>query len=82
VTYLVRYSDHDLIRFFNKVQQQRSDEPVPEVEDHELNTLSLMTLMPAYALSEIQSAFKIAFTCTCRLLLLIWWSPAYCWRSG
>lgn len=31
------------------------------MEDHELSTLSLMTLMPAYALSEIQSAFKIAF---------------------
>lgn len=59
--YLVNYSDHDLIRFFNKVQQQRSGEPEPEVEDHELTSLSLMTLMPAYALSEIQSAFKIAF---------------------
>lgn len=59
--YLVRYSDHDLIRYFNKVQMQRTGEPVPQVEDHELSSLSLMTLMPAYALSEIQSAFKIAF---------------------
>lgn len=59
--YLVNYSDHDLIRFFNKVQQQRTGEPEPEVEDYELTGLPLMTLMPAYALSEIQSAFKIAF---------------------
>ncbi len=59
--YLVNYSDRDLILFFNKVQQQRSGEPAPEIEDHELSSLSLMTLMPAYALSEIQSAFKIAF---------------------
>ncbi|WP_224558187.1 EscR/YscR/HrcR family type III secretion system export apparatus protein [Pectobacterium versatile] len=59
--YLVRYSDHDLIRFFNKVQQQNEAVPEPEVDDHELSALPLMTLMPAYALSEIQSAFKIAF---------------------
>lgn len=64
--YLVNYSDHDLIRFFNKIQQQRTGKPEPEVEepeveDHELTDLPLMTLMPAYALSEIQSAFKIAF---------------------
>lgn len=59
--YLVRYSDHDLILFFNKVQQQRSGEPETVVEEHELSALPLITLMPAYALSEIQSAFKIAF---------------------
>ncbi|QQG29073.1 EscR/YscR/HrcR family type III secretion system export apparatus protein [Pectobacterium carotovorum] len=59
--YLVRYSDHDLIRFFNKVQQQNDVVLEPEVDDHELSALPLMTLMPAYALSEIQSAFKIAF---------------------
>ncbi|MBN3264710.1 EscR/YscR/HrcR family type III secretion system export apparatus protein [Pectobacterium brasiliense] len=59
--YLVRYSDHDLIRFFNKVQQQNDVALEPEVDDHELSALPLMTLMPAYALSEIQSAFKIAF---------------------
>jgi len=59
--YLVQYSDHELIRFFNKVQQQETDGQDITVEDHELSSLSLMTLMPAYALSEIQSAFKIAF---------------------
>ncbi len=59
--YLVQYSDHELIRFFNRVQQQGADEHEITIEDHELSSLSLMTLMPAYALSEIQSAFKIAF---------------------
>ncbi|CCG86232.1 EscR/YscR/HrcR family type III secretion system export apparatus protein [Erwinia piriflorinigrans] len=59
--YLVRYSDHELIRFFNKVQQQQVGETAPDVQDHELSSLSLITLMPAYALSEIQSAFEIAF---------------------
>jgi len=59
--YLVHYSDHELIRFFNKIQQQRTDELEPVVDDQELNTLPLITLMPAYALSEIQSAFKVAF---------------------
>jgi len=58
--YLVHYSDHELIRFFNKVQKQEDSTDIV-VEDHELSTLPLMTLMPAYALSEIQSAFKIAF---------------------
>lgn len=59
--YLVHYSDHELIRFFNKVQQQEKNEAEITIEDHELSSLSLITLMPAYALSEIQSAFKIAF---------------------
>lgn len=59
--YLVHYSDHELIRFFNKVQQKGPNAPDPQVQDNELSSLSLMTLMPAYALSEIQSAFKIAF---------------------
>ena len=58
--YLVQYSDHELIRFFNKVQQQQEGLEIT-IEDHELSSLSLITLMPAYALSEIQSAFKIAF---------------------
>jgi len=59
--YLVQYSDHELIRFFNRVQQQQTDGDDITIDDHELSSLSLMTLMPAYALSEIQSAFKIAF---------------------
>ncbi|SFN66599.1 type III secretion protein R [Izhakiella capsodis] len=59
--YLVRYSDHNLIRYFNQIQQQRNNTPIPEIKDSALANLPLMTLMPAYALSEMQSAFKIAF---------------------
>jgi len=59
--YLVKYSDHDLIRFFNKVQQQKVGGEETVVEDPELSELPIITLMPAYALSEIQSAFKISF---------------------
>ncbi len=60
-TYLVKYSDHDLIRFFNKVNQTKTDGVTPEIEDNGLTDLPITTLMPAYALSEIQSAFKISF---------------------
>ncbi|ADP12412.1 surface presentation of antigens protein SpaP [Erwinia sp. Ejp617] len=59
--YLVHYSDHDLIHFFNNVQKKRNDDNEVDITEHELRRLPLMTLMPAYALSEIQSAFKIAF---------------------
>lgn len=59
--YLVQYSDHELIRFFNRVQQKEIEGNEITIDDHELSSLPLMTLMPAYALSEIQSAFKIAF---------------------
>lgn len=59
--YLVRYSDRDLILFFNRVQQKTVDDKDIIPDEHELSSLPLITLMPAYALSEIQSAFKIAF---------------------
>lgn len=59
--YLVRYSDHSLIRFFNNVEKKTNGIVEDPLDDEELSQLSLMTLMPAYALSEIQSAFRIAF---------------------
>lgn len=59
--YLVKYSDHDLIRFFNNIQTNGTDKVDAKIEDNELVNVPLTTLMPAYALSEIQSAFKIAF---------------------
>lgn len=58
--YLVHYSDRDLIYFFYNVQQGNKDDAF-QLDEHEVQSLPLMTLMPAYALSEIQSAFKIAF---------------------
>lgn len=59
--YLVHYSDHQLIRFFNKIQTRDSENVDPLLLDSDMTSLPLTTLMPAYALSEIQSAFKIAF---------------------
>ncbi|WP_407919832.1 EscR/YscR/HrcR family type III secretion system export apparatus protein [Erwinia tasmaniensis] len=59
--YLVRYSDHNLILFFNNVEHRNEVTLEDRVPDEELSQLSLLTLMPAYALSEIQSAFRIAF---------------------
>ncbi|MGN7915551.1 EscR/YscR/HrcR family type III secretion system export apparatus protein [Enterobacter sp. 22466] len=61
--YLVRYSDHELIRFFDRVQQNDGDEDTNKhvLSNDDMTALPLTTLMPAYALSEVQSAFKIAF---------------------
>lgn len=60
--YLVRYSDPELVKFFYQVQEKQNvKEKAPSLSVEEMGELPLMTLMPAYALSEIQSAFKIAF---------------------
>jgi len=58
--YLQKYSDPELTAFFEKIQAARQDEDAsyqPDDEDH----VSVFALLPAYALSEIKSAFKIAF---------------------
>ncbi|ATM88353.1 surface presentation of antigens protein SpaP [Yersinia frederiksenii] len=55
--YLKKYSDPDLLKFFESVQQGRSEDPTVE-EDIEP---TLFSLLPAYALSEIKSAFEIGF---------------------
>ncbi|WP_186375636.1 EscR/YscR/HrcR family type III secretion system export apparatus protein [Yersinia massiliensis] len=55
--YLKKYSDPDLLKFFESVQQGRSEDPSVE-EDIEP---TLFSLLPAYALSEIKSAFEIGF---------------------
>ncbi|HBA9513332.1 TPA: EscR/YscR/HrcR family type III secretion system export apparatus protein [Escherichia coli] len=66
-TYLVRYSDKNLISYFYKIQNKSINQDQEEQvsldlkDDEEMVALPLTTLMPAYALSEIQSAFKIAF---------------------
>nr|ELR5114510.1 EscR/YscR/HrcR family type III secretion system export apparatus protein [Providencia stuartii] len=55
--YLQKYSDPELINFFESVQQGRS-----ETETHaEENQATLFSLLPAYALSEVKSAFEIGF---------------------
>lgn len=54
--YLSRYSDKELVAFFENAQHQQlsgeatGDEPA-----------SILSLLPAYALSEIKSAFRICF---------------------
>jgi len=58
--YLKKYSDPELLNFFEKAQAGRLD------ESHRDNVTtpnepSIVALLPAYALSEIKAAFKIGF---------------------
>lgn len=58
--YLEKYSDPELTQFFEKIQVARSlekDDLYMAGEDK----ASIFSLLPAYALSEIKAAFKIAF---------------------
>lgn len=62
--YLIKYSDRELVSFFEKVQLNRSDSEnsgLIDVKDNEVEKPSIFSLLPAYALSEIKSAFKIGF---------------------
>ena len=59
-SYLQKYSDPELTNFFEKIQKSRLEEAnIPHLEDNDQP--SIFALLPAYALSEIKSAFKIAF---------------------
>jgi type III secretion apparatus YscR/HrcR family protein len=59
-TYLKKYSDPELLEFFEKAQAGRlSEEPRNKAEVAE--DPSIIALLPAYALSEIKAAFKIGF---------------------
>lgn len=55
--YLQKYSDRELVDFFEKVHRQATG----EVDMAAAEPPSLVSLLPAYALSEIKSAFKIGF---------------------
>jgi len=55
--YLKKYSDAGLTRFFDQAQRKTISDNVEE----EAAEPSILALMPAYALSEIKSAFKIGF---------------------
>ena len=58
--YLRQYTDPELARFFERAQAvQRGDDT--ELLFEEALEPSLFSLLPAYALSEIKSAFKIGF---------------------
>jgi type III secretion protein R len=58
--YLRKYTDPELALFFERAQAVQSESDVELPADEEL-TPSLFSLLPAYALSEIKSAFKIGF---------------------
>lgn len=66
--YLTRYSDPELVRFFERAQAARlksddADSSDASAADDESDGLdnSLFSLLPAYALTEVRSAFKIGF---------------------
>ena len=56
--YLKKYSDKDLLDFFEKAQAGRLAEKRPDIVS---DKPSIVALLPAYALSEIKAAFKIGF---------------------
>ncbi|QIC14318.1 EscR/YscR/HrcR family type III secretion system export apparatus protein [Providencia vermicola] len=55
--YLLKYSDPELINFFESVQKGTNE----EINYIEEGQTTLFSLLPAYALSEIKSAFEIGF---------------------
>ena len=59
--YLIRYTDPELAQFFERAQLARENPQAPEQEVAEDLEPSLFALLPAYALSDINSAFKIGF---------------------
>ncbi|HHR5902484.1 TPA: EscR/YscR/HrcR family type III secretion system export apparatus protein [Providencia alcalifaciens] len=56
-SYLIKYSDPQLVTFFESVQQGKTEIEVQEEQAEP----TLFSLLPAYALSEIKSAFEIGF---------------------
>ncbi|WP_186370164.1 EscR/YscR/HrcR family type III secretion system export apparatus protein [Yersinia bercovieri] len=63
--YLKKYSDPELLNFFESLQQGRTEELQQgnreELSAEEEREPTLFSLLPAYALSEIKSAFEIGF---------------------
>ncbi|EDY5736402.1 EscR/YscR/HrcR family type III secretion system export apparatus protein [Salmonella enterica] len=57
--YLQKYADLELVNFFENAKS--SSPELTGYDTDEKNQASLASLLPAYALSEIQSAFKIGF---------------------
>ena len=54
-SYLIKYSEPELVSFFEKIQKVNSSEDNEEIIDDD--NISIFSLLPAYALSEIKSAF-------------------------
>jgi len=62
-TYLTKHTDPELADFFATVHKLQADLPDSHsiLDDVDTGEPSILTLLPAYALSEIKSAFKIGF---------------------
>lgn len=58
-SYLIKYSEPELVNFFEKIQKVNSSEDNEEIFDGD--NIPIFSLLPAYALSEIKSAFIIGF---------------------
>lgn len=58
-SYLIKYSEPELVSFFEKIQKVNGSEDNEEIIDDD--NISIFSLLPAYALSEIKSAFIIGF---------------------
>ena len=68
--YLARYADRDMVQFFGELHEAQlrddtdaSEPPLPRDRDDRIDPeqAPLITLLPAYALSELKSAFEIGF---------------------
>ncbi|MDF7055578.1 EscR/YscR/HrcR family type III secretion system export apparatus protein, partial [Escherichia coli] len=53
-SYLIKYSEPELVNFFEKIQKVNSSEDNEEIFDDD--NISIFSLLPAYALSEIKCA--------------------------
>lgn len=59
--YLTKYADPKLTEFFESIQKKRTVGDSSQNYEGSTRDISLFSLLPAYALSEIKSAFKIGF---------------------
>nr|WP_241391666.1 EscR/YscR/HrcR family type III secretion system export apparatus protein [Yersinia frederiksenii]ULG19770.1 EscR/YscR/HrcR family type III secretion system export apparatus protein [Yersinia frederiksenii] len=60
-SYLIKYADPELTEFFENIQKDRSSGGHTATYEGGSSDISILSLLPAYALSEIKSAFKIGF---------------------
>jgi len=58
--YLIKYTDKDLAQWFNNARSNISVEERADIDEEERD-VSILALLPAYALTEIKEAFKIGF---------------------
>ncbi|NIE72326.1 EscR/YscR/HrcR family type III secretion system export apparatus protein [Pantoea sp. Acro-807] len=58
--YLIKYTDKDLAQWFDNARSNISAEERADIDEEERD-VSILALLPAYALTEIKEAFKIGF---------------------